>query len=123
MTNEEAFKQIQTIVAGDSEMQTMYNYFSNLKYDNSEILVKISLLNTLKLAMKDSVVQFVFKKKNGETRIAFGTRASDILSQNNSTPQGQRKCETTFPYYDIERKDWRCFKPELLESISTNYIL
>lgn len=123
MPTEELIKNITSITAGDSELTTLYSYLQDIGCDTQKCYEKLSLISQLKNLMQNDVVEFEFKKINGEQRRAYGTRAEDVLKQNNDVPQNHRKSSTTFPYYDIEKKAWRCFKPELLQSINLNYCL
>ena len=58
-------------------------------------------------------VKFVYKKKNGMTRTALGTRNQrwipedkwDFLEEVLADPRSVY----LLPYYDLERKDFRCF--------------
>ena len=124
MNNTDIISKIETITKTDSELKATYSYMSALSIAPDVILEKLTLLDTLKQMMHDGVVNFVFKKVNGEIREAFGTRADDVLKLHGSTPSGKRKpSPSTFPYYDIEKGDWRCFKPESLIRICADYTI
>ena len=117
----ELSKNINMLIAGDAEMTSLFSYFNSIGMKLDEIMEKLTAIKTLKSMMNTDVVHFVFQKVSGEIREAYGTRAMEILQHNNSIPGGQRKSSTTFPYYDIEKKAWRCFKPELLLQVYNDY--
>lgn len=64
-------------------------------------------------ALENYKVKFVFRKKNGQTRTALGTRnlnwipedKHELLEKYLSDPRSVYLP----PYYDLERKDFRCF--------------
>ena len=90
---------------------------------------QLRLIAELKLKMQDDVVHFVFRKIDGTERHAFGTRAKDILDNYISADLsvGQKAARKvafgTFSYFDIERKDWRCFRVDRLVEIKNDYVL
>lgn len=104
-------------------MAAMYSYFQGIGCNSQQCVEKLTLLQQLKEAMRSDIVKFIFEKKDGEIRTAFGTRATDVLNHNNAVPQGSRNNTTTFPYFDIEKKAWRCFKPEFLREICSDYTI
>lgn len=67
-------------------------------------------LEELNERLKKEVVKFKFMKKNGEERIATGTRMSSYLEEKNAVPtgNGSEKSNVT-TYYDIEKEGWRSF--------------
>lgn len=68
--------------------------------------------------MREGYVNFVFIKKNGETRNAKGTTRLDILP-NGALKGGQRTSnpQTHQVYYDYDKGDWRCFRRSSLLKI------
>lgn len=124
MSNTDILAKIDNIVKTDSELNSIYSYMDANGMTPENILEKLTALEKLKQMLKDGVVNFVYKKMNGEIREAYGTRADDILKGHGSAPTGKRRSSpATFPYYDIEKSDWRCFKPELLMRICTDYTI
>lgn len=68
----------------------------------------------LKELLNEGIVEFTFKKVNGEIRSAKGSRNMDVLMHTNSgfteddKPTGNGKESTTScPYWDFEKQAWR----------------
>lgn len=82
-----------------------------------------SMMLELKQRMKSEIVHFVYDKKEGEERPAFGTRCSEIICRYDGDPKGRQQEGPlkTFKYFDLVRKEWRAFRPENLVSIDMNY--
>ena len=66
----------------------------------------------LKKMLTEEVVHFVFEKTDGTRRDAYGTRAIDVIRKydtGSTSQKPQRAFNGTFPYFDIEKGEWRCF--------------
>lgn len=64
----------------------------------------------LREAMKNGVVTFQYKKKNGTIRTAKGTMNMNIINDEYSFKGGYGPSEYGYtPYWDVEKGDWRCF--------------
>lgn len=69
----------------------------------------------LKQLLSEGIVEFTFKKKNGEIRTAKGSRSIEVLMNTPSSgfmeenkPTGVGKESTTaVPYWDFEKQAWR----------------
>ena len=57
---------------------------------------------------KRRIVEFHFRKVNGEIRQAFGTLKSELLPKTQGT--GRRPADTVQVYYDTEKQEYRSFK-------------
>ncbi len=84
------------------------------------------MLERIKNEMLEGVCHFTFTKVGGERREAYGTRLSNIIAKY-STPRTQKKPKNeqvyagTFPYFDLVRRDWRCFRVDRLVDVDTDY--
>ena len=70
-------------------------------------------LHALKEELDGGVSCFEYIKSDGTLRIAFGTRRpSDIRRFGGSLRDPHRSDESgsLFPYFDIDRRQWRCFR-------------
>ena len=77
-----------------------------------------NLANSLRTLLARNIVRFTFKKVNGEIRHAVGTRNLDIArAKTGEDIPAPRFGEQPYSYYDVEKKGWRSYKPELLISI------
>ena len=80
----------------------------------------------LKKMLTEEVVHFVFEKTDGTRRDAYGTRAIDVIRKydtGSTTQMPQRAFNGTFPYFDIEKGEWRCFKVDRFVKIDKDYTL
>ena len=124
MTVAEIRASIQTLCEKDNEMRSIYVHLDQMMdWPINETFNLMVLIEELKKRMKDDVVHFTFKKKDGSIRQAYGTRANDVLIQRDSIPGDNGHARGTFPYFDIERQAWRCFKVETLMDIDRGYTI
>lgn len=89
-------------------------------------VVLMDKLVELKQMLAEEVVHFVFEKTDGTTRDAYGTRAVDVIRRYETAPAAQkpqRAFNGTFPYFDIEKGEWRCFRVDKFVKIDKDYVL
>jgi len=129
MTVQEIRASIQNLCEKDDEMRAVYVYLDQgADWPINETFQLMILMDELKKRMREDVVHFTFKKKDGTVRQAYGTRASEVIVRHEGAmlpPEEKRTRPTTgtFPYYDIERQAWRCFKFEGLMDIDRGYTI
>ena len=86
-------------------------------------MVKESLQQKLNRLLKtEDVVNFTFKKKNGELRHARGTKKMDKIESidEGAIPSGKGAPKTeVIAYFDLDKSAWRSFQEESLVSIET----
>ena len=86
---------------------------------------KESLLEKLNYILKtENVVNFSYKKKNGELRHARGTKKLDRIKSidENAIPTDEGNIKTGIvTYFDLDKSDWRSFREELLVSLDSFY--
>ena len=84
-------------------------------------MVKESLQQKLNHLLKtEDVVNFTFKKKNGEIRHAHGTKKIDKIKSIDKAaiPSGKGVQKTgVIAYFDLDKSAWRSFQEESLISI------
>ena len=84
---------------------------------------KESLLQKLNHILKtENVVNFSYRKKNGELRHARGTKKLDRIKSidENVIPSGEGTPKTgVIAYFDLDKLAWRSFQEESLVSIET----
>ena len=74
--------------------------------------------NTLRTLLRNNIVAFTFRKKNGEIRHAIGTRNLTLAEiHTGCNIPAPVYGEQPYSYYDVENKGWRSYKPENLISI------
>ena len=128
MTEQEMQRCIDTLCGNDAEMKEIHSYLeratASAVADTFRLMI---LIEELKKRMKDEVAHFSFRKKDGTIRQAYGTRVSEVIVRYEGAmlpPQKQRQNSgSTFPYFDIERQAWRCFKVESLMDIDRGYTI
>lgn len=71
--------------------------------------LKVAWLNAkVTKAMRGGIVQFYFRKVNGELRQAFGTLDPHRLPETKGS--GRRPADTVQVYFDTEKQEYRSFK-------------
>ena len=87
---------------------------------------EIRFIAELKKMLTEEIVHFVFEKTDGTRRDAYGTRDIDVIRKYDSgstNQKPQRAFNGTFPYFDIEKGEWRCFKVDKFVMIDEDYTL
>ncbi len=78
---------------------------------------KAMMIQNLKEKLRDGVAHFIFIKKNGEVREAFGTtNAAEAAKYTNGNGISREYFKTT-AYFDIEKGEWRSFRWESLVKV------
>ncbi len=75
------------------------------------------LVDILKVKLAGGVAHFVFKKKDGSLREAWGTTQRNIASAKTNGRGISREAYKTTAYFDIERGAWRSFRWENLVQV------
>ena len=86
---------------------------------NSEAMgvMKAMLIDTLKVKLANGVAHFIFKKKDGSFREAWGTTQRNIASAKTNGNGCSRELFKTTAYYDIEAGEWKSFRWENLVKV------
>ena len=86
---------------------------------------KLTGIILLRDALYAGVVKFVYKKTNGDTRVAYGTRNEEIIGTTFTGSQDsyERPVNDHFYYFDIQQNDWRKFCGNNIISVDDNIIL
>lgn len=72
-------------------------------------------IEEFKKALHNGVVEFKYKKKNGDERVAKGTLNIDIMGESNAPKgTGYDIADTNIRYYDMNSEGWRSFLIENL---------
>lgn len=78
---------------------------------------KAMMIETLKEKLRNGVAHFVFVKKNGEVREAFGTTNAAVAAKYTNGNGISREYFKTTVYFDIERGEWRSFRWESIVKV------
>lgn len=80
-------------------------------------LMKSLLIDTLKVKLANGIAHFIFKKKDGSLREAWGTTQRNIATVKTNGRGVSRECFKTTAYYDVECGEWRSFRWENLVQV------
>ena len=100
--------------------------FSHLTYNNIKIMItrldekksekqqirekRSKDLAKLKRLLKNGVVEFSYKKKDGSVRKAKGTLKDELLPETDRYDERKKNLsKECFYYFDLKRDDFRCF--------------
>ncbi len=75
-------------------------------------VMKAMLIDTLKVKLANGIAHFVFKKKDGSLREAWGTTQRNIASAKTNGRGISREAFKTTAYFDVECGAWRSFRWE-----------
>ena len=77
-------------------------------------IVKAAMINELKTKLSNGIAHFIFTKKSGEIREAWGTTSSNIAKAKTNGRGESRENYATTAYFDVEKGEWRSFRWETL---------
>lgn len=77
-------------------------------------IIKAMMIDTLKTKLANGVAHFVFLKKDGTLREAWGTTQNNIAKAKINGRGVNRELYKTIAYYDVEKGEWRSFSWETL---------
>ncbi len=78
---------------------------------------KAMMIEALKEKLRNGVAHFVFIKKNGEVREAFGTTNAAVAAKYTNGNGISREYFKTTAYFDIEKGEWRSFRWESIVKV------
>lgn len=78
---------------------------------------KAMMIEQLKEKLRNGVAHFIFIKKDGEVREAFGTTNAAVAAKYTNGNGISREYFKTTAYFDIEKGEWRSFCWESLVKI------
>ena len=74
--------------------------------------VKAMMIEDLKRKLRNGIAHFIFIKKDGRVRQAWGTTCKSFISDKVNGMGESRENYATTAYYDIEKGAWRSFRWE-----------
>lgn len=89
------------------------------KRTGSELMAgaKAMMIETLKRQMRSGVAHFVYAKRSGELREAWGTLSGSLIQQYINGEGISREVFATTAYFDCQKAAWRSFRWENLVAI------
>lgn len=114
----------------NAECASIYGHLKKAGYTADELKDMMADIYILQNIMCQDIAHFSYQKQDGTSRRAYGTRVKSLIEAHGGDPDKNTKSTraqnctpgSTVPYFDLEKKDWRCFKPEKLIGIDTSYV-
>ena len=78
---------------------------------------KAMMIENLKKQMRDGVAHFVYLKKDGTVREAWGTTCGTLVAKYTNGCGVSREYFNTTAYFDVEKAAWRSFRWENIIAI------
>ena len=78
---------------------------------------KSMMIDGLKRQMGDGIAHFMYQKKNGELREAWGTTNRSLAQKYVNGNGDSRERYATTAYFDVERGAWRSFRWENIVAV------
>ena len=102
------------IISNDSRMVTRMAVIA--RRTDSELMAgaKAVLVEALKDKMRNGIAHFVFQKKDGSYREAWGTTNRSLAQKYINGNGVTREAYATTAYFDVEAGGWRSFRWENL---------
>ena len=75
------------------------------------------MIENLKEKMRNGVAEFLFLKKNGTVRHAFGTTKGSLANKHINGNGASRENFATTAYFDVEAGAWRSFRWESIVKV------
>jgi len=86
-------------------------------YDLNQSLQTSALIEALQFQLVNGTAYFLYRKKDGSIREAFGTLLEKVVDRNTNGFGVARKYYGCQAYFDIELQEWRSFRYENLIAI------
>ena len=78
---------------------------------------KSMMIDSLKRRMSSGVAHFLYQKKNGELREAWGTTNRSLARKHTNGNGDSREHYATTAYFDVEKGAWRSFRWENIVAV------
>jgi len=86
-------------------------------YDLTQSLQTSVLIEALQFKLMNGTAHFIYRKKDGTIREAWGTLLEKVVINNTNGYGAPRKLYNCQAYFDIEIQKWRSFRYENLITI------
>lgn len=80
-------------------------------------IIKAMMIERLKEKLADGVAHFVYIKRNGQVREAWGTTSASLSQKHINGNGNSRECYNTTAYFDIEKAGWRSLRWESIVKV------
>ena len=78
---------------------------------------KSMMIDGLKRQMGDGIAHFMYQKKNGELREAWGTTNRSLVQKHVNGNGDSRERYATTAYVEVEKGNWRSFRWENIVTV------
>lgn len=102
------------IISNDSRMGTRMAVIASRTGSELMAGAKAVLVEALKDKMRNGIARFVYQKKDGSYREAWGTTNRSLAEKYISGNGVTREAYATTAYFDVEAGGWRSFRWENL---------
>lgn len=102
------------IISNDSRMATRMMVIASRTGSELMAGAKAVLVAALKDKMRNGIARFVYQKKDGSYREAWGTTNRSLAQKHISGNGVTREAYATTAYFDVEVGGWRSFRWENL---------
>ena len=105
------------------------NYLRNEQPANGNMAFALKTAwwyETFRDAMNNGMARFVYRKVDGTTRIALGTRSAALIPVEKQPKGAMSDTENdvkAFPYFDLEKMEWRSFNVLNFESLEQTWTI
>ena len=80
-------------------------------------IIKAAMIAELKDKLNNGIAHFIFNKKDGEVREAWGTTSPSFVEKYINARGVSREVYNTIAFFDIERSSWRSLRWESIEKV------
>ena len=90
-----------------------------VKRTSSDLMAgaKTMMIDNLKRQMRNGIAHFLYQKKNGELREAWGTTNRSLAQKHINGNGDSREFYCTTAYFDMEKGAWRSFRWESIVTV------
>ena len=86
-------------------------------YNLNQSITTSSMIELLQIQLMNGTAHFIYKKKTGELREAWGTLLEKVVTNNTNGWGESRSLYNCQAYFDVEEQAWRSFRYENLITI------
>lgn len=94
-------------------MHAAWRFVKEFGFSMSEAMKQAWMQFKLRVRMTKGVVEFIYKKKDGDVRVAHGTLKD--VPETKGVRVSPATCQT---YFDVDVNDWRAYRLENLLSVA-----
>ena len=80
-------------------------------------IIKAAMIAELKDKLNNGIAHFIFNKKDGEVREAWGTTSPSFVEKYINARGVSREVYNTIAFFDIERSCWKSLRWESIEKV------